>query len=464
MSLNEKKGIEILEKHDEIIHPVIEKNSGTILKKMGDAIFAEFTSSVDAVQCAIDIQTALKDYNSDISQKDMIIIRIGIHLGDVMIHEDDLLGEGINVAARLEPLAAPGGICLSQAIYQSVTSQLDLSAIQVGEVELKNIIEKYVIYKIPAFYAEHLTEDSVSVKKEEERIYDFKIDSIKRMPPPKRSYWSSLLVMFLIFFTSGIIGFTMGFMAAPPGLGPGEFQDPAGFIAKLRDTDNPVSQYIGGMLLVETAQLVKDYENLSSVPFNVEAAIHKNITQILRREKLLFDDQILEQLDISEELTEMIENNPTGNDLINLNRLLLHHAFPNEFTKRSLPKVLVFFEILKIIVYEIQQISLFLIVLLGIILLGGAYYIAYATIQVRFSDVRHTDEMLEHFVQQMGFNPAIKEHGNLVFKPTLSKIIKEILFGFPTKLMARIDGNSIVITSTIPTVKRLTKQLKAFSS
>ena len=244
---------------------------------------------------------------------------------------------------------------------------------------------------------------------------------------------------------------------------PGEFQDSAGFIAKLRDTNNPVSQYIGGMLLAETAQLVKDYENLSSVHFNVEAAIHKNITQILRREKLLFDDQILEQLDISEELSEMIENNPTGNDLINLNRLLLHHAFPNEFTKRSLPKVLVFFEILKIIVYEIQRIPLFIFVLIGIILFGGAYYIAFATIQVKFSDVRHTDEMLEHFVEQMGFKPPIKERGNLVFKPTLSKIIKEILIGFPTKLMARIEGNSVVITSTIPTVKQLTKQMKAFS-
>jgi len=185
MSLDEKKGIAILEKHDEIIHPVIEKNSGKILKRMGDAIFAEFASSVDAVQGAIEIQTALKDFNSDKSLDDMIIIRIGIHLGDVMVHGDDLFGEGINVAARLEPLAAPGGICLSQAVYQSVTSNLDLSAILVGEVELKNIIEKYVVYRIPPFYAEDLAETSVSVKKGEKRIFDFKINSIQRMPPPK---------------------------------------------------------------------------------------------------------------------------------------------------------------------------------------------------------------------------------------------------------------------------------------
>jgi len=79
--------------------------------------------------------------------------------------------------------------------------------------------------------------------------------------------------------------------------------------------------------------------------------------------------------------------------------------------------------------------------------------------------VRHTDEILEYFVLNMGFKKPIKEHGDLVFKPTLSKYIRNFIgIGYHTKIRARIEGNSIIITSTIPTVKRLTKQLKAFSS
>ena len=466
MSLNEKKGIKILERHNEIINPVIVKNNGNILKRMGDAIFAEFASSVDAVRCAIEIQTALKEYNSDKSLDDMIIIRIGIHLGDVMIHGDDLFGEGINVAARLEPLAAPGGICLSQAVYQSVTSHLDLSAIRVGEMELKNIIEKYVIYKIPPFYAEEITETSVSVIKGEKRIYDFKIDNIKRMPPPQRSYRSSLLIMFMLVFSAMIVGFSVGFMDSPTMLRPREFRDPAGFIAKLHDTDNPISQYIKGKLLAETVKLIDEYENHGSVPYSLKKVIGKDLSHLLTRGNLLFDEQALEYLDISQEFSEMIEKNPTGNDLVDLNRLLLGRAFPNEITERPLPIFLAIIEAGKGFLYEKIELRTIIIVIVGIslLILGAAYTIAFATIQVRFADVRHTDEMLEHFVEQMGFKPPTREHGNLVFKPSLSKYIKEIFVGFPTKIMARIEGNSVVITSTIPTVKQLTKRLNAFSN
>ena len=111
------------------------------------------------------------------------------------------------------------------------------------------------------------------------------------------------------------------------------------------------------------------------------------------------------------------------------------------------------------------SVHIFYISLFIIAILYKAYSIAFATAQIRFSDVRHTDEILEYFVLNMGFKKPIKEHGDLVFKPTLSKYIRNFTgLGYHTKIRARIEGNSIIITSTIPTVKRLTKQLKAFSS
>jgi hypothetical protein len=139
VSVDERHGLALLERHDELLMPIILKHGGRVLKKIGDAVFAEFTSSVNAVESAIEIQTALKEYNKPKESKDHIVIRIGIHMGDVVVHDDDLFGEGINVAAKLEPLAEPGGICMSQAVYQSVRAHMGVDAIKVGEVELKTI-------------------------------------------------------------------------------------------------------------------------------------------------------------------------------------------------------------------------------------------------------------------------------------------------------------------------------------
>ena len=154
MSTNEKIGLELLDAQSELVLPIIKNFNGKILKKMGDAFFVDFSSSINAIECSIEIQKALKDYNASKDSRKKLLLRIGLHIGDVFIKEDDLFGEGINVAARLEPLAEPGGICMSQAFYDSVKVKSDFSAVRVGDVALKNILSKYTIYKIPSFYAE----------------------------------------------------------------------------------------------------------------------------------------------------------------------------------------------------------------------------------------------------------------------------------------------------------------------
>jgi len=152
MSQDEQRAIAMLAEHDRLTEGVIHSFEGRILKRMGDAIFADFNSSVDALRCAIKIQEELRAYNQGKKENERILIRIGLHEGDVIVMGDDLFGEGVNVAARLEPLADPGGICVSEALYQSVRNSTPIEAIRVGQVELKNILQRYTIYKIPSPY------------------------------------------------------------------------------------------------------------------------------------------------------------------------------------------------------------------------------------------------------------------------------------------------------------------------
>jgi len=195
MSTNEKIGLELLDSQSELVLPIIKNFNGKVLKKMGDAFFVDFSSSINAIECSVKIQKALKDYNFSKDSEKKLLLRIGLHIGDVFIKEDDLFGEGINVAARLEPLAEPGGICMSQAFYDSVKVKSDFSAVRVGDVALKNILSKYTIYKIPSFYAEDYIEPISDSEKDTFQI-NYKIKNIKKLPPPSRSILetSSLLI------------------------------------------------------------------------------------------------------------------------------------------------------------------------------------------------------------------------------------------------------------------------------
>ena len=123
MGKDESAGIQILENQELLFKDITKKYSGTVIKKTGDGYLIEFLSSVDAVQCGIDMQDALKDYNEN---KDNIEfhIRIGIHLGDIVLYENDILGDGVNIASRIQPLANADGICLTESVYHSVKSTL----------------------------------------------------------------------------------------------------------------------------------------------------------------------------------------------------------------------------------------------------------------------------------------------------------------------------------------------------
>ncbi len=123
----------------EIIDPSIAKHDGRIVKLMGDGMLAEFASVVDAVRNAVEVQQAVAEHEADVPEDRRIVFRVGINLGDVVVDGDDIQGDGVNVAARLEGLAEPGGVCISGAVHDQVRDRIDLPFEDLGEQEVKNI-------------------------------------------------------------------------------------------------------------------------------------------------------------------------------------------------------------------------------------------------------------------------------------------------------------------------------------
>ena len=133
----------------DLIDPTIAVHHGRVVKRTGDGSIVEFRSVVDAVNCAIEVQRAMVERNAGVAPDKRIEFRIGIHLGDVVEESDgDLMGDGVNIAARLEGVAKPGAICLSEDAYRQVKGRLDLAVSDLGPKELKNIVEPIRVYSL----------------------------------------------------------------------------------------------------------------------------------------------------------------------------------------------------------------------------------------------------------------------------------------------------------------------------
>jgi TolB-like protein len=139
----------------ELLFPSIARHRGRIVKTTGDGILVEFASVVDAVRHAVETQHAMARRSELVAAEQRIQLRIGINLGDVVVEGDDLLGDGVNVAARLEAIAEPGGICLSRAAWEQVEGKLDIAVEDMGEQHLKNIARPVHAYRIVLGAAAH---------------------------------------------------------------------------------------------------------------------------------------------------------------------------------------------------------------------------------------------------------------------------------------------------------------------
>ena len=148
MSADEEATLQALHASRAITDSLIAQHQGRIVGTAGDSILAEFASVVEAVQCAVEIQQALKTRNSAVPAEQRMEFRIGINLGDVMVEGEQIYGEGVNIAARLESLADPGGIHLSGTAYDQVKNKLPLGYEYLGEQSVKNLTEPVRVYRV----------------------------------------------------------------------------------------------------------------------------------------------------------------------------------------------------------------------------------------------------------------------------------------------------------------------------
>jgi len=148
MGTDEEGTMKILSAHRAVIDGIIEFHEGRIINTAGDSVLAEFASPTDAVRCAVEIQDALKTRNDSLPEERRLHFRIGVNLGDVMVKGDDLLGDGVNVAARLEGIAEPGNIYISSSVYDQIAGKLDLGFIDMGDQSLKNIDRPIRAYRV----------------------------------------------------------------------------------------------------------------------------------------------------------------------------------------------------------------------------------------------------------------------------------------------------------------------------
>ena len=135
------------ERRKGILDPLVAAHRGRIVKVMGDGVLVEFASAVNAVACAVELQKRMAAANDGLPEDQRILLRVGINLGDVMVEGGDLYGDGVNIAARLEKLADPGGICVTGKVHDEVHRKLDLVFEDTGEQTLKNMAEPLRIYR-----------------------------------------------------------------------------------------------------------------------------------------------------------------------------------------------------------------------------------------------------------------------------------------------------------------------------
>lgn len=173
---NEALALELLDEHRRILRPFFAKHDGREIKTAGDSFFAEFNSAVEATNCAIEIQETLHQRNKTVQQEQQIQIRIGLHIGDVVYTDKDVHGDGVNIAARMEPLAKPGGICISEDVARQIRNKIPYDVVKLGKEKLKNISMPMDVYSVLLPW---LTTDK----------------KIKAQPPARKTIIYSLLLL-----------------------------------------------------------------------------------------------------------------------------------------------------------------------------------------------------------------------------------------------------------------------------
>ncbi len=202
---DEALAMRLLEEHRNLIRPFFPKHNGTEVKTIGDAFLVEFTSALEAVRCAFDIQQSMQEINSDRASEKQVKIRIGVHVGDVIHAQGDVYGDAVNVASRIEPLAVPGGICVSRQVYDNIKNKFEFPLSSIGRRELKNVGEPVEVFKVGLPWEQFAPADSPSFPTNRIAILPFASFSVD----PNDGFFADGMTEEVISTVSGISGLSV---------------------------------------------------------------------------------------------------------------------------------------------------------------------------------------------------------------------------------------------------------------
>ena len=332
---NERLALEILEGHRKIIRPIVACHNGREIKTMGDAFLIEFVSALEATQCAVDIQKALHDHNQHSTVERRVHLRIGIHLGDVLQRQSDVLGDAVNIASRIEPLAEADGICISQQVYDQIRNKIDCPAEDLGPHQLKNIEYPINVYRILP-----LQENSETIKISLDKKRIAVLPFLNISPDPNDAYFADGLTEELIARLSTISGFeviartsTMRFKGTGKGVSEIGKELKAGTVLEgsVRMAANRLR--VTAQLIDATTEKhiwVQNYDRQLEDVFAIQTEVALNVADALKTQLLTEDRQ-------------HIEKKSTG-DIGAYTFYLKGRYLWNERNKESLEKAIKYFE------------------------------------------------------------------------------------------------------------------------
>jgi TolB-like protein/class 3 adenylate cyclase len=189
MQKDEGNALKLLEKQWEIVEPILQEFGGKRIKTIGDAFYTQFHSVLKALKCALEVQRILSSYNATRHFEEHVTLRIGIHLGDIEIKDGDAYGDGVNIAARIEPLAEPGGIAITEDVHRQVVNKIEYSFKPLGKPELKNIHQRFEVYQVilPWQDRRKKQDPNFTVDKDRRRQSQMHSKTLKNKNGPKQS-------------------------------------------------------------------------------------------------------------------------------------------------------------------------------------------------------------------------------------------------------------------------------------
>ena len=202
---NEALAMELLEDHRRLVRPFFAKHNGREVKTIGDAFLVEFASALEAVRCAFDVQQSMHENNLGRAEDRRILMRIGVHLGDVIHSQNDVYGDAVNIASRIEPVAAPGGICVTEQVYALIKNKFEVPLYSVGKRDLKNVLEPIEVYTVRLPWGEVGPAEALGLDKR--RVAILPLTNIS--PDSSDAYLADGMTEELITTLSGLSGLTV---------------------------------------------------------------------------------------------------------------------------------------------------------------------------------------------------------------------------------------------------------------